>query len=113
MAALSIAITRMSAVPPKRFFMARRMRYWWLRSPSKLSTVSTICSRTRGPAMVPSLVTWPTRTTAAGAGVGPFFVAGPDGHDGGPMLLGEAHQLLRRRADLADGAGSAVHKVRM
>ena len=27
------------------------MRYWWLRSPSKLSTVSTICSSTRGPAI--------------------------------------------------------------
>ena len=40
------------------------MRYWWLRSPSKLSTVSTICSSTRGPAIVPSLVTWPTSTTA-------------------------------------------------
>ena len=49
---------------PKRFFIARRMRYWWLRSPSKLSTVSTICSSTRGPAIVPSLVTCPTRISA-------------------------------------------------
>ena len=40
------------------------MRYWWLRSPSKLITTSTICSSTRGPAMLPSLVTWPTSTSA-------------------------------------------------
>ena len=33
-------------------------------SPSKYSTVSTMCSSTRGPASVPSLVTWPTSTIA-------------------------------------------------
>ena len=59
-----MAKTPISSVPPKRFLIARRMRYWWLRSPSKLSTVSTICSSTRGPAMLPSLVTWPTSTSA-------------------------------------------------
>jgi hypothetical protein len=31
-------------------------------SPSKYSTVSTMCSSTRGPASAPSLVTWPTST---------------------------------------------------
>ena len=40
------------------------MRYWWLRSPSNANTVSTICSSTRGPAIVPSLVTWPTSINA-------------------------------------------------
>ena len=33
-------------------------------SPSKYSTVSTMCSSTRGPASAPSLVTWPTKTMA-------------------------------------------------
>ena len=33
-------------------------------SPSKYSTVSTMCSSTRGPASEPSLVTWPTSTMA-------------------------------------------------
>ncbi len=37
------------------------MRNRELRSPSKWRTTSTTCSRTRGPAMEPSLVTWPTR----------------------------------------------------
>ena len=40
------------------------MRNWWPRSPSKYSTASTMCSSTRGPAMAPSLVTWPTSTSA-------------------------------------------------
>ena len=40
------------------------MRNWWLRSPSKLITTSTMCSSTRGPAIFPSLVTWPTSTSA-------------------------------------------------
>ena len=89
----SMANTPISSVPPKRFFIARRIRYWWLRSPSKLSTVSTICSSTRGPAMVPSLVTWPTSTTAVS------------------RCLGEADQLLRRGAHLADGARRALDQV--
>ena len=40
--------------------MARTMRKRELRSPSKWSTTSTRCSSTRGPAIDPSLVTWPT-----------------------------------------------------
>ena len=52
------------SVAPKRCFTARRRRRAWWRSPSKASTVSTTCSSTRGPARPPSLVTWPTRTTA-------------------------------------------------
>lgn len=32
---------------------------------SKCSTVSTMCSTTMGPALYPSLVTWPTRNRAA------------------------------------------------
>ena len=51
-----------SSIGPNRFFMARTIRNRELRSPSKWSTTSTTCSRTRGPAMEPSLVTWPTRT---------------------------------------------------
>ncbi len=59
-----ISNTPISSVAPKRFFTARRMRNWWPRSPSKYSTASTMCSSTRGPAMAPSLVTWPTSTSA-------------------------------------------------
>ena len=51
-----------SSTGPKRFFMARSMRKRELRSPSKLRTTSTRCSSTRGPAIEPSLVTWPTMT---------------------------------------------------
>ena len=39
---------------------ARSTRYGRVLSPSKYSTVSTICSMTLGPAMAPSLLTWPT-----------------------------------------------------
>ena len=49
-----------SSTGPKRFFIARTMRNRELRSPSKCSTTSTTCSSTRGPAIEPSLVTWPT-----------------------------------------------------
>ena len=65
-----ISNTPISSVAPKRFFTARRMRNWWPRSPSKYSTASTMCSSTRGPAMAPSLVTWPTSTSAKFAGLG-------------------------------------------
>ena len=60
-----ISKTPISSVAPKRFLAARRMRNGWPRSPSKESTASTMCSTTLGPAIWPSLVTWPTRTTAA------------------------------------------------
>ena len=59
-----ISKTPISSVGPKRFFTARRMRKWWPVSPSKETTASTMCSTTRGPAIWPSLVTWPTRITA-------------------------------------------------
>ena len=49
---------------PKRFFSARSVRYERSRSPSKLSTQSTRCSSTRGPAIDPSFVTCPTSITA-------------------------------------------------
>ncbi len=58
-----ISNTPISSVAPKRFFTPRRMRNWCPRSPSKYSTASTMCSSTRGPAMAPSLVTCPTRTS--------------------------------------------------
>jgi hypothetical protein len=48
---------------PKRFLKARSTRKRLPLSPSKYSTASTMCSSTRGPAMPPSLVTWPTRNT--------------------------------------------------
>src|SRR3989454_1343957 len=60
----AISKTPISFVEPNRFFTARRTRYAWWRSPSKYSTVSTRCSRTRGPASAPSFVTWPTRNVA-------------------------------------------------
>ena len=51
-------------MPPKRFLYARTMRYSPDWSPSKYSTVSTRCSSSRGPAIAPSLVTWPTTNVA-------------------------------------------------
>ena len=58
-----MANTPSSLTAPKRFLNARRMRKRLPLSPSKYSTASTMCSSTRGPAMPPSLVTWPTRNT--------------------------------------------------
>ena len=52
-----------SSTGPKRFFIARTIRSREVRSPSKCRTTSTRCSSTRGPAMVPSLVTWPMITS--------------------------------------------------
>ena len=60
-----ISKTPISSVGPKRFLMARRMRKWCPASPSNDITASTMCSTTRGPAICPSLVTWPTRITQA------------------------------------------------
>ena len=60
----SIENTQISSTPPKRFLYARTMRYSPVASPSKYSTVSTRCSSRRGPAIAPSLVTWPTMKTA-------------------------------------------------
>ena len=59
-----ISNTPSSPVAPKRCLSARRTRRPTSRSPSKDNTESTKCSRTRGPANEPSLVTWPTSTTA-------------------------------------------------
>jgi len=53
-----------SFAAPKRFFAARTMRKRLPKSLSKYNTVSTMCSSTRGPASVPSLVTWPTSSVA-------------------------------------------------
>ena len=53
-----------SLVVPKRCFTARTMRNECRRSPSNEMTVSTTCSSNRGPAMLPSLVTWPTKIIA-------------------------------------------------
>ena len=88
-----ISNTPISSVAPKRFFTARRMRNWWPRSPSKYSTASTMCSSTRGPAMAPSLVTWPTSTSA------------------NCRRLGELDQLEAGGAHLRDRAGRAVDRV--
>ncbi len=57
-----IANTPISLTAPKRFLNARTRRKLECVSPSKYSTVSTMCSSTRGPARLPSLVTWPTST---------------------------------------------------
>ncbi len=53
-----------SSAAPKRFLTPRIIRRAVLRSPSKCSTTSTRCSSERGPAIAPSLVTWPTSTMA-------------------------------------------------
>ena len=60
----AIANTPSSLAAPKRFLTARTTRKRLPVSPSKYSTVSTMCSSTRGPAIAPSLVTWPIRSTA-------------------------------------------------
>ena len=56
---LPILKTPTSLVAPYRFFSAERTRMSVERSASKLSTVSTKCSSVLGPAMSPSLLTWP------------------------------------------------------
>ncbi len=77
-----MANTPSSLTAPKRFLIARtRRKLEWV-SPSKYSTVSTMCSSTRGPASAPSLVTWPTSTMNDAA------------------LLGKARQLRRAFAHL-------------
>ena len=53
-----------SSAGPKRFFTVRTSRSRECRSPSKDSTTSTRCSSVRGPAIAPSLVTWPTSSVA-------------------------------------------------
>ncbi len=63
------------------------------RSPSRSRTASTRCSSVFGPAIVPSLVTWPTRTTAI------------------PSPFASSISRERGLADLADAAGRAVELV--
>ena len=53
-----------SSAAPNRFFTPRTIRSDECLSPSNCSTTSTRCSSTRGPATLPSLVTWPTSTVA-------------------------------------------------
>ena len=60
-----ISNTPISSVGPIGSSTARRMRNCCEPSPSNDSTASTMCSTTRGPAIWPSLVTWPTRMIAA------------------------------------------------
>src|SRR5439155_648560 len=62
-----IANTPISSTDPKRFFTARNSRWSSVLSPSKYSTVSTMCSSVLGPAMPPPFVTWPTSSTAGPA----------------------------------------------
>ena len=57
---LFISNTPISFVEPKRFLTPRSILYDSYLSPSKYSTVSTICSKVRGPATAPSFVTCPT-----------------------------------------------------
>lgn len=57
----SISKMPISLQEPKRFLEDLRNLSCWKRSPSSCKTVSTRCSRTRGPARLPSLVTWPIR----------------------------------------------------
>src|SRR5699024_146234 len=53
-----------SSVEPQRFLTERMNRSWEWRSPWNWQTTSTRCSMVRGPAMLPSLVTCPTRMVA-------------------------------------------------
>ena len=52
-----------SSVGPKRFFVGAHETQRGLAIAFELETTSTRCSSSRGPAIVPSLVTWPTRST--------------------------------------------------
>ena len=52
-----------TCVRAHRFLVARSIRVADVSSPSRYSTVSTICSSVFGPAMSPPFVTWPTRNT--------------------------------------------------
>ena len=72
-----ISKTPSSLVDPKRFLAARSVRKKRWRSPSNWSTVSTMCSSTRGP--------------------GDRALLGdvPDEEDGGAGLLGEAQEARR------------------
>ena len=56
--------TPISSTEPNRFLVARSTRWSAVFSPSKYSTVSTMCSSVLGPAMPPPLVTCPTTKTA-------------------------------------------------
>ena len=59
-----ISNTPASLVEPNRFFSARTCGTCARARPRTASTQSTRCSSTRGPASAPSLVTWPTSSTA-------------------------------------------------
>jgi len=57
---LLISNTPISLVEPNLFFTLRNILKEEPLSPSKYSTVSTMCSKSLGPAILPSLVTCPT-----------------------------------------------------
>ena len=57
----SISKIPISSVGPNLFLVERRILNWFVGSPSSQRTTSTRCSSVRGPATVPSLVTWPTK----------------------------------------------------
>src|SRR3989338_8232017 len=59
-----------SEIGPKRFLVVFKTLNKCCESPSKYKTVSTMCSKTLGPATVPSLVTCPTSITGI-----PVFLA--------------------------------------
>ena len=55
----SMQKTPISFVEPCLFLTALKILYEVWLSPSKYNTVSTMCSKTFGPAIAPSLLTWP------------------------------------------------------
>jgi hypothetical protein len=81
-----ISKTPSSLTAPKRFLTARITRWAWCFSPSKYSTVSTMCSSAFG--------------TGEGAVLGD--VADEERRD--VLPLGREQQLRRRLTDLADAA---------
>ena len=82
-----ISNTPISAVEPNRFLTARSTRRSPVRSPSNISTASTRCSSTRGPA---------TRAVLGHV---------TDQHHVMRVLLGDAQQTAGGLAHLRDGAG--------
>ena len=91
----AIANTPISFAAPKRFLTARTTRKRLPGSLSKYSTVSTMCSRMRGPAISPSLVTCPMMSTAV------------------PDVLGVPHQPRRGLAHLHRRAGRRLRQFRV
>ena len=89
-----------SSVAPNRFFCARSTRSERRASPSNISTTSTRCSSTRGPATTPSFVTCPISTMQ-------MFLPWPGAGDGRPTRAPATPTRAPRRAARPRASGSS------